>query len=349
MTPTQIQSYDHYIVCFSGGKDCTAALLALLEAGVSKEKIELWHHEVDGREKALMDWPVTPAYCRAFAAWFGIPIYFSWKEGGFEREMLRQNEYTAPIHFEKPDGTLGTNRSGNGKRSTRRKFPQVSADLKVRWCSAYLKIDVCAAAICNQSRFDGKRVLVISGERGEESPCRARYKVLEEDRADNRLKGTYQNSYYRMIKGKRRKITATVTLGKKDRLVDRYRIVKDWTETSVWLIIRRWGVRVHPCYYIGYSRCSCAFCIFGDKDQLATSNYLLPDQGEHIMDYEVEFGTTIKRTGSLPNFINSGTVYPDAIETDLASLIRQTVYPLSIQMSDWHLPAGAFGQGGGPT
>jgi DNA sulfur modification protein DndC len=30
----------------------------------------------------------------------------------------------------------------------------VSADLKVRWCSSYLKIDVCAIAIRNQARFD---------------------------------------------------------------------------------------------------------------------------------------------------------------------------------------------------
>jgi hypothetical protein len=30
---------------------------------------------------------------------------------------------------------------------TRLKFPQVSADLNVRWCSAYLKIDVMARVL----------------------------------------------------------------------------------------------------------------------------------------------------------------------------------------------------------
>lgn len=42
--------YDKYIVAFSGGKDCTACFLHLLDIGIPKERIELWHHEVDGRE-----------------------------------------------------------------------------------------------------------------------------------------------------------------------------------------------------------------------------------------------------------------------------------------------------------
>jgi 3'-phosphoadenosine 5'-phosphosulfate sulfotransferase (PAPS reductase)/FAD synthetase len=345
----ELLSYDHYIVAFSGGKDCTAAFLHLLEEGVDRSKIELWHHEVDGKEASLMDWPVTPTYCKAFADHFQIPLYLSWKDGGFEREMLRENNFTAPIFFEQPNGTLGQSRKGNGKLATRRKFPQVSANLSVRWCSAYLKIDVGSAAISNQRRFDHKRVLVISGERGEESPCRAKYANHEVDRADNRFKGTYQNSYTRVINGKKKTITTTVTLGKKDRLVDRYRPVKDWMEYNVWAIIERWKIRVHPCYYLGYSRCSCAFCIFGDNDQLATSDYLLPCQSQRISNYEQDFGTTIKRTESLPVVIRKGVVYPEARRMAEADIIQQTTYPLSIEMPDWYIPAGAFGKGSGPS
>src|SRR5437867_1935751 len=81
--------YDHIIVAFSGGKDSTAAFLHLLEARMPQERIELWHHEVDGREGSrLMDWPCTPAYCQEFASAFRVPVSFSWREGGFEREML---------------------------------------------------------------------------------------------------------------------------------------------------------------------------------------------------------------------------------------------------------------------
>ena len=44
-------SYDKYVVSFSGGKDSTATFLYLLEHGVPVDRIELWHQEVDGREK----------------------------------------------------------------------------------------------------------------------------------------------------------------------------------------------------------------------------------------------------------------------------------------------------------
>lgn len=88
--PADLASYAFIIVFFSGGKDSIAALLTLLEAGASRERIELWHHEIDGREGShLMDWPCTPAYCRAFAQAFALPLYASWKVGGFERELLR--------------------------------------------------------------------------------------------------------------------------------------------------------------------------------------------------------------------------------------------------------------------
>jgi tRNA(Ile)-lysidine synthase TilS/MesJ len=45
-----LTSYDKIIVYFSGGKDSLACLLHLLEQGVDPAKIELWHHEIDGRE-----------------------------------------------------------------------------------------------------------------------------------------------------------------------------------------------------------------------------------------------------------------------------------------------------------
>ncbi len=79
----QLASYDTIIIYFSGGKDSLACLLFLLWLGVDPSKIELWHHEIDGREGShLMDWLITPDYCRKVAAAFGVPIFFSWKVGG---------------------------------------------------------------------------------------------------------------------------------------------------------------------------------------------------------------------------------------------------------------------------
>lgn len=79
-----LTQYDKIIVAFSGGKDSTACFLHLIDQGVPTEKIELWHHDIDGRGPLFMDWESTPSYCRAFAKAFNVPIFFSWKEGGFE-------------------------------------------------------------------------------------------------------------------------------------------------------------------------------------------------------------------------------------------------------------------------
>lgn len=316
--------YDKYIVCFSGGKDSTACFLHLLESGIPVDRIELWHHEIDGRESGtFMDWDITPGYCQAFADYFNVKLYFSWKVGGFEREMLRSNARTAPTKFEDDKGNTIRVGGTAGKESTRLKFPQVSGDLKVRWCSAYLKIDICATAIRNQSRFSGKKICVISGERGEESPQRQRYADLENDRADNRT-------------------------GASARYVDRWRPIKGWTEEQVWEIIEKYKVRVHPCYYMGWSRCSCRFCIFGDKNQMASANKCAPACGEKIMGYEEQFGVTIKRKKSMRQLISEGEPYA-AITPELIELSNSKVYSLSIEMLDWVLPAGAYGEGCGPS
>ena len=82
LNPSDINYWDKVIVAFSGGKDSMACLLHLLEIGFSREKIELWHHCIDGREGSqLFDWDITTSYCQAIAQAFNIPLYFSWREG----------------------------------------------------------------------------------------------------------------------------------------------------------------------------------------------------------------------------------------------------------------------------
>ncbi len=225
-----IDEFDKYLVMFSGGKDSTACHLYLLEMGIPPEKIELWHQDVDGPGLFnFMDWPVTHSYCNAYAKAFNIPIYFSWRKGGFEREMLRKNQPTGEIFFETPKGLKSV--GGNGPRNTRMRFPQISPDLNVRWCSAYLKIDVAAAAIRNQKRFEGAKTLVLTGERAEESPARAKYKDFHSHK-------TFSS--------------------KKKRFVYHYRPVLHWSEEKVWGLIEKYKVNPHPAYKLGFGRVSCA-------------------------------------------------------------------------------------------
>lgn len=320
-----IYGYDTYICSFSGGKDSVAIFLRLLELGIPKHKIELWHNLVDGRGPTFMDWECTEDYCRKFAAAFGVPIFFSWKEGGFKREMLRQEEFTQPSSFEVPGGGVITRGGKTGKKSTRLKFPQVAADLTVRWCSGYLKRDVAEMALKNQDRFRGRKTLLLTGERAEESTARAGYKFFEVDHAAST-----------------------------DRIIHRCRLVHGFTEEDVWGIIRRWNVRVHPAYYLGYSRCSCKWCIFGGADQFATGAALSPAQGEKLAGYEERFGVTIKRDRdqSVRRLIAAGVPYK-GIERfpDIAGQAVSEEYTLPIFFSEgeWFLPLGAYGNSGGPT
>ena len=321
-----LRSYDHVVLFTSGGKDATACLPHLLEQGVDPDRIELHHHEVDGHGATFMDWPVTGAYVAAQAEAFGLPLFRSWREGGFEREMLRQDAPTAPILFETPHGLMRA--GGAGPRNTRLRFPQVSADLSVRWCSAALKIGVGAALIAGQDRFLGRRTLVVTGERAQESAARARYANFEPHRTDTRG-------------GARR-----------PRHVDHWRPVHGWDEARVWEALRRHGVRPHPAYELGWSRLSCMACIFGSAAQWATIRHIAPTLFERIAAYEERFGRTIQRARSIRALADLGRPYPAALaRSDLVALALGETWDLPIlgPPSAWTLPVGAFGEAAGPT
>jgi 3'-phosphoadenosine 5'-phosphosulfate sulfotransferase (PAPS reductase)/FAD synthetase len=318
-----LASYDHILVGFSGGKDSIASVVALLEAGVPKQKIELWHHDVDGGGETFMDWPITPAYVRAVGKALGIPVYFSYREGGIKREMLRQNQPTAGVVFDKPGGEQGHGGGVSNKLGTRLMFPQVGADLKTRWCSGSAKIDVMDIAIRNQIRFLGKRTLVVTGERAEESSNRAKYKEFEVHRAAS-----------------------------KGRHVDVLRPVHGWKEAEVWDAMRRHGIRAHPAYEIGYSRLSCRNCIFGNEDQWATNRTFFPGTVVQVAGYEKQFNKTIHRTEDVMTRAAKGKPYDAAVKNpDLVKLADSHEWhgPVVMPPSQWKMPAGAFGHSGGPT
>jgi 3'-phosphoadenosine 5'-phosphosulfate sulfotransferase (PAPS reductase)/FAD synthetase len=315
-------AYGRVLVAFSGGKDSLACLLHLLDVGVDPAVIELWHHDIDGGGTSFMDWRCTPGYCRAVADAFGIPIYFSYREGGFLREMLRKDSLTAPVVFGLPGGGTGRTGGTRGTPNTRMQYPQVAADLNVRWCSSKLKIDVMDCAIRNQERFDGSRTLVVTGERAQESANRARYSTFEPHRSSVRK-----------------------------RQVDHWRPIHSWGEAEVWDLIEARGVVPHVAYRLGWSRLSCMTCIFGDADQWATIRAVFPDRFDQIADYERAFGKTIHRTMSVHDLADRGTPYPAALanpELVEAAARDEWLEPV-LDGGAWALPAGAFGKGVGPT
>jgi 3'-phosphoadenosine 5'-phosphosulfate sulfotransferase (PAPS reductase)/FAD synthetase len=319
-----IEEYAKVIVAFSGGKDSLACVQKLLEMGIPKEKIELWHHDVDGApgSRGLMDWPCTRSYVRAVAAALGLELRFSWREGGIEREMLREGTATAPITFEDGERRLVTV-GGQGPPGTRLKFPALSASLMTRWCSSTAKIEVGRRIFTNDPRFAQGTYLFVTGERREESPARAKYAEVELHHSSNSR-----------------------------RIIHQWRAAIDWKEEEVWAACQRSRIRPHPAYELGWSRVSCALCIFGDKDQWASARELLPDRFRRVLDYERRFDYTIRKGADVEALADQGSSFLPA-DRDLWRLATQEEYPEDLALvpagEEWKLPAGAYRRGGGPS
>jgi len=261
------QRYDHIIVAFSGGKDSLACVLHLLDQGVPRERIELWHYAVDGepgKAPRFFDWPITEDYCRAVAEALGIRLLFHWRNGGFEQELLKTNARTNPATITLPDGSRISAGGLLGDVTTQGKFPRQGTIAGGRWCSGLLKIDVGRMVFTNPrppayNRFENKRSILLMGERAEESGPRSRYPDVE------------------------------IGSDTQTRSVTEWHPLLAWREPRVWDIIRAYGIRPHPAYYAGFGRLSCMPCIFGDDDQWATVGTLDPDLLKKIAKYERDF------------------------------------------------------------
>lgn len=324
---TQIRPVDWYdwvLVSFSGGKDSLALVLYLIAQQVPREKIVLMHQHVDGEpgDPPFMDWPCTAAYCWAVAKALRVRLLFQWRHGGFRREMLKENAKIAPVSFELYDGGIGTSGGVRGKISTRRLFPQVTADLSKRWCSPALKIDVCDQAITNDPRFNRSKLLFLTGERRQESSARSKYAEMEQHRKHTDF-----------------------------RHVDHWRMILDWHEKQVWKVIEDYGIVPHPAYYLGWGRVSCLACIFGLADQWASIRMIAPDRFFEIEQYERDFGKTIHQGKTVRQLADAGTPYRECSNSVLVdqAMGRAPLGPIEVAWDQWTLPPGAYRHCGGPT
>lgn len=171
-----LEEYDLIVVLLSGGKDSVACFYKLLELGVPREKIELWHHDIDGGHPSRrMDWRCTRNYVRALAEAEGVELRVSYRVNGFFGELYRIGA-SEPIEWIEPDTQevrqcrLSPNyikcrelkeqateemEALLKKYGYRMKFPAKTSDLSRRWFSAYLKICVADAVVSNLDRLGG--------------------------------------------------------------------------------------------------------------------------------------------------------------------------------------------------
>ncbi len=323
-----LEQYDRVIVSFSGGKDSVALVLHMLEQGVPKEKIEIWHQAIDGEpgSPTFMDWPVTDAYVRAFGEAMGIKVRYQWREGGMLQELLKRDAVSGGVGFETETGEKKRLES-KSKPQTRGRWPAKSANLMVRWCSAFLKINVADRAITNDDELQGQTLLFLTGERREESANRAKYAEKQKHK------------------------TST-----KKRRVDHWRAILDWPESDVWDIMKRWNIQPHPAYRLGWGRTSCMGCIFGDKNQWASVRNVAPTQFEKLRHMETVLKHTINMgKGGQPipldEYADTGKAFTEDVPQALIDLALSDEYkPEDIFVrGEWKHPKGAFKTQGGPS
>lgn len=314
-----------FLVAFSGGKDSVACVLDLLDRGVDPSRIILHHHEVDGGEKNLWDWKITNQYCQAFADAMHLPLLFSRRDGGITREIFRTNEGRQSVSYQRHVGGDFIELKSRAGSSTKMMFPAISPDLSKRWCSEVVKIGVLDRVINNNPDYATGKFVVVTGERKEESTKRAEYFDIIEHRCNTKKRTVFQ-----------------------------WRPILRWSEQQVWDIIECHNIQCHPCYQLGWGRCSCQTCIFGSSDIWASIAEINPEKieqmemietltGGHTLYTKKVKGIRKHQPMTIREKVAAGTsIIPQ--DVDRAYWIEQATvaFTAPIFCNNWTLPAGAF-------
>ena len=347
-----LEEYDRIVVLLSGGKDSVACLYKLLELGVPREKIECWHHNIDGGHPLRrMDWRCIGNYVGALTGAEGIKLRVSYRVNGFFGELYRIGasepiEWLDPVSQKVKQCRLSPNyikcqqlreqapedlEMLLKRYGYRMKFPAKSADLSRRWCSAYLKICVADAVVSNLDRLgelkkqkEQCKVLIVSGERRGESSGRAKYNEMELHRTNAERRS--------------------------HRTVHQWRAVIDYSEKDVWEVLKRHHVNPHPCYRIGWNRCSCAMCIFSTPSLFAGIREIYPEEYEALKKDEEILGFTLDNKKCLDDFVGDAkSCVCRKDQAAIRSILTGSFSKRQIFVKNWRYPAGAFhGAKGGP-
>ena len=385
-----LEEYDLIVVLLSGGKDSVACYYKLLELGVPKEKIEFWHHDIDGGHPSRrMDWRCTQNYVKAMAEAEGITLRISYRVNGFFGELYRIGA-SEPIEWIEPETqeVKQCQLSSNHKKCLqlkeqaaeemenflkaygyRMKFPAKSSDLSKRWCSAYLKICVADTVVSNLDRLGeleklgGKRLkFPAKGGTHQGRWCSGNLKAAVQDSVTSSLEKTKVNKKILIVSGERRgesagrskynemEIHRTNAEKRSHRTVHQWRPVIDYSEKDIWEILKRHRVNPHPCYRIGWNRCSCAMCIFSTPSLFAGIKEIYPKEYEELRQDEKKLRISLDKKKCLDDFVgNTKSCIYWQDKSEIHSIQTGSFSVNDVYVKDWHYPAGAFhGSEGGP-
>jgi 3'-phosphoadenosine 5'-phosphosulfate sulfotransferase (PAPS reductase)/FAD synthetase len=378
-----LEEYDLIVVLISGGKDSVACYLKLIELGVPKEKIEFWHHDIDGGHPTRrMDWKCTQNYVKALADAEGVKLRVSYRVNGFFGELYRIGA-SEPIEWIDPDtGEIRQCKLSSNylkcrelkEQATeemeellkqygyRMKFPAKTGDLSRRWCSAYLKICVADTVVSNIDRLGeleelgGKRhKFPAKGGTHSGRWCSGNLKAAVQDSVTANLEETKHDKKILIVSGERRgesagrskynemEIHRTNAIAKAHRVVHQWRCCIDYSEKDVWELLKRHHINPHPCYRIGWNRCSCMMCIFSTPRLFAGVKELFPDAYASLRHDEEVLGFTLDNKKNLDEFIGdtpSCVCWND--KKAIHSILTGEFGTEDIYTENWNYPVGAF-------
>lgn len=111
----------------------------------------------------------------------------------------------------------------------------------------------------------------------------------------------------------------------------------------MWELLKRHHINPHPCYRIGWNRCSCMMCIFSTPRLFAGVKELFPDDYAALRHDEEVLGFTLDNKKNLDEFIGdtqSCVCWKD--KAAIHSILTGEFNTDDIYTNDWNYPVGAF-------
>lgn len=227
-----LQEYTSAIVSYSTGIDSTGALhWALTHLDRTKTRLFLLYCDTG------MEYDLNQSLFMMTAEKFGMtPVFLKSKESFMDLLLKRQ------------------------------KWP----DMKVRWCTSYLKTSMSDQWIRRNRSSLGERCLFITGERKEESPRRAKLPQVELHK------------------------TTLKTERKGKFLCHWFRPCLPYSKDVMFEMGRKLKLDPHPCYEF-CSRCSCMFCVFMSNQHALANMLHYPEKAIEWVEAEKKIGHTWKQ------------------------------------------------------